>query len=124
MGASSTSSNRKDPAWKYVRLENFKNTCNTTYIFCDLKCSGRICRAKQHIVGGYRNVKACDKRAKEQVIIEKQIQQQSSQEEYLKSLGIDDEEEEQFEGLSREAQSKKKAKTNTKGPMDFFISHG
>ncbi|XP_057964619.1 uncharacterized protein LOC131155470 [Malania oleifera] len=52
---------KKDPAWKYAHLEDKKNRNNLTCNFCAKVTRGGIFRAKQHIVGGFRNVKECSK---------------------------------------------------------------
>lgn len=57
--SSKNSNKRLDPAWKYaqqVEPQCFtKLTCN----FCHEVTNGGFLRIKQHLVGGYRNAKAC-----------------------------------------------------------------
>ncbi|XP_020082516.1 uncharacterized protein LOC109706122 [Ananas comosus] len=49
----------RDPAWKYVSLADNKVKNDLTCNFCGKVTRGGIYRAKQHIVGGFRNAKAC-----------------------------------------------------------------
>lgn len=55
----STKGLRKDPAWKYAHQANPHDRNAFTCNFCGKISKGGVCRAKQHIVGGYRNVDAC-----------------------------------------------------------------
>ncbi|XP_059633699.1 uncharacterized protein LOC132276330 [Cornus florida] len=50
---------RKDPVRNYSHLENPKDTNAVTCNFCAKVTKGGIYWAKQHLVGGYRNVSAC-----------------------------------------------------------------
>ena len=52
-------SGRKDPRWKYARLLNEKDTSKLICIFCGKVTKGGIYRQKQHLVGGFRNLKKC-----------------------------------------------------------------
>ena len=61
---SSTPSNlnaKKDPGWKYVRMLNPPNVNDLVCNFCGKITKGGIFRAKQHIVGGHRNAKICQR---------------------------------------------------------------
>ena len=56
--ASESVDSKQDLVYKYaVRDPNDKNkfTCN----FCGKETNASVCRAKQHLAGGYRNVKEC-----------------------------------------------------------------
>ena len=56
--ASESVDSKQDPAYKYaVRDPNDKNkfTCS----FCGNETNAGVCRAKQHLARGYRNVKEC-----------------------------------------------------------------
>ena len=50
-----------DPGWKYNMwaLKDTKNAIRFNY--CGFVSKGGICRAKQHQIGGYRNVSKCEK---------------------------------------------------------------
>ena len=52
---------RRDLEWKYVHLVNEKDLNIIICIFCDKVTKGGIYKHKQHLVGGYRNVKKCIK---------------------------------------------------------------
>ncbi|XP_020090213.1 uncharacterized protein LOC109711517 isoform X2 [Ananas comosus] len=52
---------KRDPAWKYVHLVDQKNKNDLACNFCQKVTKGGIYRAKQHIVGGFRNAKACSR---------------------------------------------------------------
>ena len=53
-----SSGSKRDLAWKYcTKISRVKVKCN----FCGIVTSGGIHRAKQHIMGGFRNSKKCKK---------------------------------------------------------------
>ncbi|VFQ82282.1 unnamed protein product [Cuscuta campestris] len=129
--ATNTADNKKDPCWKYVRLKDPKITNNTTCIFCDQTYSGGIHRAKQHVVGGFTAVRACEKvtsevkeeirnymnskkRVREQIVMEKRIQPQRFHDETLMTFGDEDD-----EGAALAF-----PEINKRGPMGMFVSHG
>lgn len=58
---SSSSHLRKDPAWKYASLLNPDNKNDMKCNFCGKISKGGVYRAKQHLVGGFRNVTGCVK---------------------------------------------------------------
>ncbi|XP_028095639.1 uncharacterized protein LOC114295567 [Camellia sinensis] len=53
---SSAESGRKDPAWKCSTMVNPRNLSKFKCNFCGKEMNGGVCRVKQHLVGGYRNV--------------------------------------------------------------------
>ncbi|XP_052208194.1 uncharacterized protein LOC127811998 [Diospyros lotus] len=56
----SSTTSKTDPAWNYFEADpNDRNT--TTYKFCRKVTKCGIFRAKQHLVGGFRNTKSCPK---------------------------------------------------------------
>lgn len=57
--ASSESTNKKDPAWKYNVVQNPKDANSVQCVFCGKITNGGIYRAKLHQVGGNRNAKKC-----------------------------------------------------------------
>jgi len=57
----SSGSGRKDPAWKYNTLPDPKDINSLKCNFCGKITKGGVYRAKQHLVGGYRNAKVCPK---------------------------------------------------------------
>ena len=62
MDSSTASSlSRKDPAWKYATLTSPNNKNDLKCNFCGKVSKGGVYRAKQHLVGGFRNVTACPK---------------------------------------------------------------
>ena len=52
---------KKDSGWKYGYLADPKNKNNITCSFCSKEAKGGIYRLKQHLVGGFRNIIACQK---------------------------------------------------------------
>ncbi|KAF2300711.1 hypothetical protein GH714_015284 [Hevea brasiliensis] len=59
--AAKTDNSNKDPAWKYVHLVNPNNRNDVACNFCSKVTKGGIFRAKQHLVGGFRNATMCKK---------------------------------------------------------------
>ncbi|XP_039118761.1 uncharacterized protein LOC120254803 [Dioscorea cayenensis subsp. rotundata] len=57
----SSSSGKSDPCWKYVQCINPNNKNDLKCNFCDKVTKGGIFRAKQHIVGGFRNTTICQR---------------------------------------------------------------
>ena len=57
----SSSSGRKDPAWKYNTLSDPKDINSLKCNFSGKITKERVYQAKQHLVGGYRNAKVCPK---------------------------------------------------------------
>ncbi|XP_028110596.1 uncharacterized protein LOC114309095 [Camellia sinensis] len=54
-------STRKDLAWKYAHQLDPKNPNQFKCNFCGKVSNGKVYRVKQHLVGGSRNVTACQK---------------------------------------------------------------
>ncbi|KAA0032567.1 uncharacterized protein E6C27_scaffold43053G00270 [Cucumis melo var. makuwa] len=54
-------SSKKDPAWKYGRLQNDQDINTFVCGFCSKVTKGGVYRLKQHLVGGYRSATACRK---------------------------------------------------------------
>ncbi|KAA0062060.1 hypothetical protein E6C27_scaffold89G004020 [Cucumis melo var. makuwa] len=54
-------SSKKDPAWKYGRLQNDQDINTFVCGFCSKVTKRGVYRLKQHLVGGYRNATACRK---------------------------------------------------------------
>lgn len=52
-------SKRLDPAWKYSKQVEPQNVSKLKCNFCNEVKNGGVLRMKQHLVGGYRNAKAC-----------------------------------------------------------------
>jgi hypothetical protein len=48
-----------DPGWKYGYWANLENRDQVTCTLCDIMVSGGIKRLKQHLAGGYGDVKMC-----------------------------------------------------------------
>ncbi|XP_039127447.1 uncharacterized protein LOC120263558 isoform X1 [Dioscorea cayenensis subsp. rotundata] len=57
----SSSSGKSDPCWKYVQCINPNNKNDLKCNFCNKVTKGEIFRAKQHIVGGFRNTTICQR---------------------------------------------------------------
>ncbi|KAL6515292.1 hypothetical protein OROHE_018924 [Orobanche hederae] len=55
--SNSSAAPSKDPGWNYVVLETPGNKNNLISNFCKVVTKGGIRRAKEHIVGGFRNTK-------------------------------------------------------------------
>lgn len=135
---------RKDPGWKYATQNpNDKNsiTCN----FCQKVTNGGIYRAKQHLIGGQRNAKACAKcpdHVKEELreYMSKKKMEKEQEDMLLTHMpdfdDIDDEDEDEDDvqeidqrgkrvssskGSSKSVQSKLK-KPRQKGPMDAYFT--
>ncbi|XP_059282093.1 uncharacterized protein LOC132035933 [Lycium ferocissimum] len=51
--------NRRDPGWKYNHLQNPNDTTRVTCNFCGKTTRGGINRAKQHLIGNFRNAAKC-----------------------------------------------------------------
>nr|DAD29242.1 TPA_asm: hypothetical protein HUJ06_030710 [Nelumbo nucifera] len=64
-GNTSHEISRRDPAWKYCSLQDPNNTNPVTCKFCGKVTNRGIYRAKEHIVGGRKNVKGSTKCPKE-----------------------------------------------------------
>lgn len=60
-GGSSAPSSLRDPGWKYFSLVEPPKKNDLKCNFCCLVFKGGICRAKQHLAGGYRNASSCKK---------------------------------------------------------------
>ena len=60
-GGGQSNSSKRDPGWKYNHLKDPKDSNKVTCNFCGKTTSGGICRAKQHLVGNFRNTKKCEK---------------------------------------------------------------
>ena len=58
---SSKPRNSEDPVWLHVTQVNPNNNNNLKCNYYEVVTRGEICRAKQHIVGGYRNTTCCVK---------------------------------------------------------------
>ena len=58
---SSKPRNSEDSGWLHVTKVNPNNNNDLKCNYCEVVTRGEICRAKQHIVGGYRNTKRCVK---------------------------------------------------------------
>ena len=48
-----------DPSWKYGYWANLQNRDQVTCTLCDIEVCGGIKRLKQHLAGGYGDVKMC-----------------------------------------------------------------
>ena len=48
-----------DPGWKYDYWANLQNRNQVTCALCDVEVCGGIKRLKQHLAGGYGDVKMC-----------------------------------------------------------------
>ncbi|XP_052203350.1 uncharacterized protein LOC127808780 [Diospyros lotus] len=57
---STSTSPRRDPGWKYCHLQDPNNKHNVVCNFCGKVTKGGVYRAKQHIVGGFRNTTKCN----------------------------------------------------------------
>ncbi|XP_059659240.1 uncharacterized protein LOC132306061 [Cornus florida] len=125
----------KDPAWNYCHLQNPQDR-NATCNFCEKVMKGGIYRAKQHIVGGYRNVQACKKcpeHVKEE--IREYMSKKKEEKEYTNLLpdfdDMDDQDEDDVAIIdvkgkrvasgtgSNNIQSKKQKQ---KGPIDLYFT--
>ncbi|XP_049382895.1 uncharacterized protein LOC125847285 [Solanum stenotomum] len=53
--------NRRDPGWKYNYLKDPDDTTRVTCNFCEKTTTGGINRAKQHLIGNFRNAAKCKK---------------------------------------------------------------
>ncbi|WOL05170.1 hypothetical protein Cni_G13896 [Canna indica] len=122
---SSSSSSRKDPGWKYLREVIPNNTNRLICGFCDKITNRGISRGKQHLVGGYRNVKACTKcppHVREEIKEYMGKKAATSSVNFDASSSIPDFEDldygEEEEGLQRSA----KKKPNVKGPLDLLFT--
>ncbi|CAM8979647.1 unnamed protein product [Rhodiola kirilowii] len=118
-----------DPGYKYGRHMENKTIwiCN----FCNDKTSGGICRLKQHLAGGYRNAKSCEKcpaYVREEVIAymkgKKDAREASNtmpdMSQYIGDEDCDEEEVDCQNLGSSSATANRKRKL--KGPMDMFLT--
>nr|XP_009789718.1 PREDICTED: uncharacterized protein LOC104237297 [Nicotiana sylvestris] len=60
---------RRDPSWKYNYLKDPNDTTRVTCNFCGKTTTGGINRAKQHLIGNFRNAAKCTKCPEEVVYI-------------------------------------------------------
>lgn len=146
MDSESHGSSKKDPAWKYAHLADptGKNKNDIICNFCGKLTKGGICRAKQHIVGGFRNAKGCQKcppHVREEIkdymlrkVEEKKQGNLLPDFDDMEDYGVDEEDEIQMVGprnkrsggtsgssmASSKAPSSKKPKE--KGPIDLYFT--
>ncbi|GFP84403.1 hypothetical protein PHJA_000584100 [Phtheirospermum japonicum] len=83
--------NRKDPAWKYSVRDDNNVTCLTCN-YCKKRLNGGVCRVKQHLVGGFKNVTKCP-RCPEKVREECRVfmaNKKQDKEQFNKFIDIDD----------------------------------
>src|SRR5436189_79376 len=59
--SSVSSSDKKDPAWDHFYLQNPNDKKALTCNYCNKVSKRDVYRAKQHLVGGCRNVTGCKK---------------------------------------------------------------
>ncbi|KAG5621849.1 hypothetical protein H5410_007067 [Solanum commersonii] len=134
--------NRRDPGWKYNYLKDPDDTTRVTCNFCRKTTTGGINRAKQHLIGNFRNAmkcKKCPEEVREELknyMEEKKIRKEVytnefpefDEFEYQDNVGGEDEVQEinhnkRGRGSFPSGFNKKLAKE--KGPMDMFLQkHG
>ncbi|XP_052178007.1 uncharacterized protein LOC127791885 isoform X2 [Diospyros lotus] len=135
----SSSSGRKDPAWKYNTLPDPKDINCLKCNFCGKITKGGVYRAKQHLVGGYRNAKVCPKcpsHVKEEIreYMSKKLEEKNNSDvipdfDDIDTLGDDDDDEVVFErGVKRPMSSSssqgltmQQKKQRMKGPLDLLL---
>ncbi|XP_050940902.1 uncharacterized protein LOC127149443 [Cucumis melo] len=125
-------SSKKDPAWKYGRLQNDQDINTFVCEFCSKVTKGGVYRLKQHLVGGYRNVTACRKcsdhvkeEIKDYMSKKKQIKEQRNLivDIDVQDYGIEDEDEGSISVNNRATSSGSSLKKpRQKGPMDAFFT--
>lgn len=130
--------NRRDPGWKYNYLKDPDDTTRVTCNFCKKTTTGGINRAKQHLIGNFRNAakcKKCPEEVREELknyMEEKKIRKEVytnefpefDEFEYQDNVGGEDEVQEinhkkRGRGSFPSGSNKKLAKG--KGPMDMFL---
>ncbi|XP_052170572.1 uncharacterized protein LOC127786893 isoform X2 [Diospyros lotus] len=135
----SSSSGRKDPTWKYNTLPDPKDINCLKCNFCGKITKGGVYRAKQHLVGGYRNAKVCPKcpsHVKEEIreYMSKKLEEKNNSDvipdfDDIDTLGDDDDDEVVFErGVKRPMSSSssqgltmQQRKQRMKGPLDLLL---
>lgn len=131
-GSSSVQS-RVDSGWKYVRQTNMVNKNDMICNFCKKVTKGGIYRAKQHIVGGFRNTKACLKcpshvRTEIQDFMEKKMSAGNAEKQAfpdfadIDTFGEDEEMDDNGMKITGCGPSGVSKKPRTKGPMDIFFA--
>ncbi|KAA0032269.1 uncharacterized protein E5676_scaffold1327G00190 [Cucumis melo var. makuwa] len=125
-------SSKKDPAWKYGRLQNDQDINMFVCGFCSKVTKGGVYRLKQHLVGSYRNVTACRKcpdhvkeEIKDYMSKKKEIKEQRNLivDIDVQDYGIEDEDEGSISVNNRATSSGSSLKKpRQKGPMDAFFT--
>ncbi|KAA0068068.1 hypothetical protein E6C27_scaffold238G00160 [Cucumis melo var. makuwa] len=125
-------SSKKDPAWKYGRLQNEQDINTFVCGFCSKVTKGGVYRLKQHLVGGYRNAIACKKcpdHVKEEIrdymSKKKEIKEQRNLivDIDVQDYGMEDEDEGSINVNNRATSSGSSLKKpRQKGPMDAFFT--
>ncbi|TYK28304.1 hypothetical protein E5676_scaffold600G001270 [Cucumis melo var. makuwa] len=125
-------SSKKDPAWKYGRLQNEQDINTFVCGFCSKVTKGGVYRLKQHLVGGYRNAIACKKcpdHVKEEIrdymSKKKEIKEQRNLivDIDVQDYGMEDEDEGSISVNNRATSSGSSLKKpRQKGPMDAFFT--
>ncbi|KAF2292499.1 hypothetical protein GH714_024588 [Hevea brasiliensis] len=127
-----TDNSNKDPAWKYVHLVNPNNRNDVACNFCSKVTKGGIFRAKQHLVGGFRNATMCKKCPTH---VREELQEYMQQKASAKTLDKlpdyqdveilgDNEDEDDVGTILRgsKGNSKVQKKARTKGPIDLYFA--
>ncbi|XP_057984783.1 uncharacterized protein LOC110670460 [Hevea brasiliensis] len=130
--AAKTDNSNKDPAWKYVHLVNPNNRNDVACNFCSKVTKGGIFRAKQHLVGGFRNATMCKKCPTH---VREELQEYMQQKASAKTLDKlpdyqdveilgDNEDEDDVGTILRgsKGNSKVQKKARTKGPIDLYFA--
>ncbi|XP_019226720.1 PREDICTED: uncharacterized protein LOC109208135 [Nicotiana attenuata] len=132
--------NRKDPGWKYNHLIDPNDTTRVTCNFCGKTTTGGINRAKQHLVGNFRNTTKCTKcphEVREELkayMEEKKVRKDIYAREYPEHDEFDHQdvgEEDEIQEIIPKRKggggslpgglNKKLAKGKGKGPMDVYL---
>jgi hypothetical protein len=83
-----------DPGWKYGYWANLENRDQVTCTLCDIMVSGGIKRLKQHLAGGYGDVKMC---ARTTTAIRKEMRDYLEGNRRRRPLFLDDDEQQEQE---------------------------
>ncbi|KAL4291295.1 hypothetical protein GQ457_14G000080 [Hibiscus cannabinus] len=126
---------RTDLGWNHGYLADPKNTTNVTCNYCSVVIKGGIYRFKQHLAGGYRNARGCNKCPQHvrQEFIEyfdnKKQEREKMNLEHQYDQTDDFDEEDEMQVLESDPKGKKVKsgvnqsvkRTSQVGPMDVFI---